>query len=518
VLVSEVPVRDDAGRRGSTQDSVWCLMVDRLRARSHEIEAAIFARVRDGVHDSAGSADAEYVQGLRSTVGAALDYLLAGIDWPRSGWSPHVASPPPPPVPVVALVQARRAARLGVGLDTVLRRYVAGYALLEGFIMEEVEWDELLGRGPALRGMLETSAALLDGLISPVISAYNEEAARVGPPRSALDAGAHGNRAVANVTFATGSSAVERRRARILMATVEVVSERGFAGSSVRLVVERAKVSRRTFYSLFSGLDACVSASLDDALERSSEIVASALERGDSWLEGVRLALAAMLVFFDSEPQLARVCLVHTLGSSPTVTEHRERLIEVFRGQIVTRIESEGQQIPPLGAESVLASIMGIVYARLVSEEQRPLIELLGPLIGTAMRPFVASEQMALAEKRRGDELARAIQAGEADWALPPSLRSDAEVEKEATLPSMLTTPSACRARECLCYLADHPESSNGEVAAGIGVAHRSQISRLLSELAVEKLVSRRSEGVGKRNAWQLTLRGSQVVAGLSEI
>jgi hypothetical protein len=99
----------------------------RLRARQAEIEETIFSRV-DAVSDSTGSDDPAYVAGLRAAVSAAVEYGLADPPWP----------PQPPPV---VLAQVRRAAELGVGLEMVLRRFVAGHGSLVEFIMEEAYRD-----------------------------------------------------------------------------------------------------------------------------------------------------------------------------------------------------------------------------------------------------------------------------------------------------------------------------------------------------------------------------------------
>jgi len=312
----------------------------------------------------------------------------------------------------------------------------------------------------------------------------------------------------------TSPASSVRRRERIVAATVEVVAERGYAGASVGLVIARAKVSRHSFYSHFSGLDGCVSASLDLALERSTAIVVRVMARKGSWVERMRATLAAMLMFFDSEPQLARICLVHTLGGSDAVRSHRERLVAAFRAQVIAAIGAE-VQVSPLLAENVLASIMGVVYTRLVTREQR-LIDLLGPLMETAVRLFAMSEHEAYEERLKSDELARAIRAGEADWILMSEVHVEGDSAAGKELPAGLANPNARRARECLRYLAEHPGSSNREVACGIGVAHSSQISKLLSELAAEGLASRRSLGVGRRNAWQLTKKGRQADRALS--
>jgi len=93
--------------------------------------------------------------------------------------------------------------------------------------------------------------------------------------------------------------------------------------------------------------------------------------------------------------------------------------------------------------------------------------------------------------------------------------------DRVAALPALLSNPSARRGRECLLFIAVQGgrglNPSNREIAAGIGVTHQPQISRLLSQLAAEGLVSKRSYGAGKRNAWRLEPRGEQVLRMLSE-
>ncbi len=79
-------------------------------------------------------------------------------------------------------------------------------------------------------------------------------------------------------------------------------------------------------------------------------------------------------------------------------------------------------------------------------------------------------------------------------------------------LPSKVSNPRAHRVRQCLVYIADHPGSSNREVAAGIGVNHQSQISYLLRALVEVDLVNKTSEGIGKRNAWRLTPHGEMAL------
>jgi hypothetical protein len=72
------------------------------------------------------------------------------------------------------LAQARLAARNGINLDTILRRYFAGYTLLGDFLMQEAEDGGLLG-GSALKRLLRVQAALFDRLIAAVTEEYTRE-------------------------------------------------------------------------------------------------------------------------------------------------------------------------------------------------------------------------------------------------------------------------------------------------------------------------------------------------------
>ena len=387
---------DDTAGRGEAFEEARAGLVGRLRARQGEIERVIFARISDEQFDLTGSENAEYVAGLRAAIVAALDHVLTGIE--------HGVKESTESVPAAAIEQARRAARLGVGLDTVLRRYVAGYSQLEGFIMGEVERDRSLGT-VMLRDVLGRAGMLVEGLISAVSDAYQREVERsdrTAPPGGSTVVSRGGpassSRAARKGARQGRAATAGARRQRIVEAVVEVVAERGSTGASVGLVIERARVSRRTFYEVFpGGIEDGLNAVMDWVLERSVTLVSQRLEQAGSWQDGVREALAALLLFFDSDSALARVCFVETLGGGTAVVEHRERNLRALRSLIVARIESEDVRVQPLAAESVMASVMGVIYNRLLNREPGPLIELLGPLMGTAVTPFVASERMALA-------------------------------------------------------------------------------------------------------------------------
>ena len=140
-------------------------LVARLRGRLTEIEDAIFARART-LAESGGEEDPEYVAGLRATVSESLDFALVHIEKGEE-WTG--------PIPSTAAEQARRSARAGVRLDTVLRRYAAGDRLLGDFVMDEDD------RFPsqALRKVLRVHGPQVDRLMAAVATEYMDEVARM---------------------------------------------------------------------------------------------------------------------------------------------------------------------------------------------------------------------------------------------------------------------------------------------------------------------------------------------------
>src|SRR5580692_547440 len=91
----------------------------------------------------------------------------------------------------------------------------------------------------------------------------------------------------------------EMQRARLLGAAVPVVDELGWSGVTVADIASRARVSRRTFYDLFSNREECLLAVLEDMVERVElDLARAGVEKG-SWVERVRAGLWTILCFLD---------------------------------------------------------------------------------------------------------------------------------------------------------------------------------------------------------------------------
>jgi hypothetical protein len=168
-------------------------------------------------------------------------------------------------------------------------------------------------------------------------------------------------------------------------------------------------------------------------------------------------------------------------------------------------------------AEGVMSSVLGIMHAHIVAERPGPFIQLIGPLMGLALAPYLSAHGVQR-EIEQGDELARMILGGDSRWshlAQPTPQDTEPDAAPDAMFSSDLGDATARRARECLLFLVEHPDSSNREVGVGIDLGHQSLVSKLLAYLAHEGLVTKRSEGKGKRNAWRLTPHGEEITQAL---
>lgn len=175
--------------RGQVTPAARAELAARLRGRADEIEVAVLAQVRR-LAGATGREDVEYVEGLKATVGKIVEYGLEALERGEVDLGP---------IPETALAQVRRAARNGVSIEVVLRRYAAGERLLADFIIEE--GTPLLG--PALRELLTTQRIQIDHVMASVAEEYMRERDRLGASpsqkvemrvRRLLDGAEDGNR------------------------------------------------------------------------------------------------------------------------------------------------------------------------------------------------------------------------------------------------------------------------------------------------------------------------------------
>ncbi|MFZ1153665.1 MAG: TetR family transcriptional regulator, partial [Solirubrobacteraceae bacterium] len=295
---------------------------------------------------------------------------------------------------------------------------------------------------------------------------------------------------------------IEIQRARILTAMVEVCAQKGAANVTVAHVVERAGVSRRTFYEIFNDREACFLATFDEGIARAAGCVLDVYDPEARWVERIESALTALLRFFDTERDTGRLLIVDSLGAGAGALERRQRvLIQMITVVDEGRAQAKaGSGLPPLTAEGIVGGVLSIVHARLLEDQARSLLELTGPLTSMIVLPYLGP-----AAARR--ELAKPTPK-------PHGNSHRAEPNPLGQLDMRLTY----RTVRVLLAVAASPGDSNRAVADRAGISDPGQISKLLSRLEKLGLLSNSGlgAGTGAPNAWTLTKHGEEVHGALA--
>jgi len=292
------------------------------------------------------------------------------------------------------------------------------------------------------------------------------------------------------------------QRTRLLTALAQVCAKHGAANVTVAHIVERAGVSRRTFYELFSDREDCFLAGLEEGLGRMASRVVPAYEQPGKWRERIRASLIELLSFLDDDPVTGRLVIVETLGAGREALRRREHVLaQVIDAVEAGRLEVKGGLDPTrLTAEGVVGGVLSVLQGRLVEGSRVSYLDLLNPLMSMIVLPYFGS-----AAARR--ELSRPV----------PRVERQA-LENGATNPlKELDMRLTYRTVRVLLAIAERPGASNRTVGADAGVTDQGQISKLLTRLEKLGLVTNTGLGPGRGapNSWTLTEQGQAVRAML---
>lgn len=193
------------------------------------------------------------------------------------------------------------------------------------------------------------------------------------------------------------------QRERLLVAMLRAASELGYRGTNVQDVIERAGVSRPTFYEHFSNKEDCFLAAFDSSAKRLREKVgAAALEGGDNWRDRVRFGMEAILGFVRSEPDTARTLIVEARAASAEAVLRRVELLDHFSACLDTQAREllpEGGRYSEITASGVVGGVEALLYSRLCKNQFDRLDRLLPSLMYFAVLPYegheAASQEMA---------------------------------------------------------------------------------------------------------------------------
>jgi AcrR family transcriptional regulator len=164
----------------------------------------------------------------------------------------------------------------------------------------------------------------------------------------------------------------------MIRALADVLTERGYVDTPVAAVLERAGVSRETFYQQFGSKQDCFIAALEDAIGRLADSLDTVLsETTGTPLERYEALLAGYLDAVAARPPIARLFLIETYAAGPEAMRRRLELQQQFV-DAVAHIFGARTAAGRFAAEALVATTISGVTARFVTDDGRGL---------TALRP-----------------------------------------------------------------------------------------------------------------------------------
>lgn len=182
------------------------------------------------------------------------------------------------------------------------------------------------------------------------------------------------------------------QRERLIVAMLNAAAELGYLETNVQDVIDRAGVSRPTFYEHFSNKEDCFLAAFDTSAERLRKKVEAAVGKGgEVWRDRVRFGLQALLRFASREPDTARTMVVEARAASAAAVRRRVELMDDFARCLQADAEELLPERPPPGAmtaSGIVGGVESLLYSRLCRHESDQLEALLPSLMYFVVLPY----------------------------------------------------------------------------------------------------------------------------------
>lgn len=151
---------------------------------------------------------------------------------------------------------------------------------------------------------------------------------------------------------------------RILTAMCELIAEHGYERTTVKLVISRAGVSRKTFYELRGGREPWFLMICEAAGNRLLMRVEAADAANASPIEQAQRTAAALVDFCLDDPEGARTCFVETLAASDRTRAWRDTLLDDLAEAIAHGASSNGDRRAELAARAAIGAVLELVGSR----------------------------------------------------------------------------------------------------------------------------------------------------------
>jgi AcrR family transcriptional regulator len=183
----------------------------------------------------------------------------------------------------------------------------------------------------------------------------------------------------------------QNQRERMLLATAELVAERGYQKTTIELIAKTSRVALVTFYEHFSSKEECFLAAFDESVAAAKEVFAELLDPEDSWQEQISAGLEIFLEMVVKEQARATLCIVESQAAGTTSLARYQAMLESVAPKL-----REGREFNPRSSRlpdglevAIAGGIAWLVHQRLVADDVEDLKLLLPEMLQVTLTPYV---------------------------------------------------------------------------------------------------------------------------------
>jgi AcrR family transcriptional regulator len=183
----------------------------------------------------------------------------------------------------------------------------------------------------------------------------------------------------------------QNQRERILLATVELVAERGYQKTTIELIAKTSRVALVTFYEHFPSKEECFLAAFDESVAAAKEVFAELLDPEQPWEEQVSAGLEIFLEMVVNERARAKLCIVEAQAAGTASLARYQEMLESAAPKL-----RQGREFNPRASRlpdglevAIAGGIVWLVHQRLIADDVDGLMALLPEMLQVTLTPYV---------------------------------------------------------------------------------------------------------------------------------
>jgi AcrR family transcriptional regulator len=190
---------------------------------------------------------------------------------------------------------------------------------------------------------------------------------------------------------------VDHQRQRLLVGAAAAVAEHGYAEMNVEHVLERAGVSRTTFYQQFDNKRECVLVAHEQAFDRLTGELVRACAGQSEWPAKVVAAVAATIDFAVRTPEQAQLLVLETLAAEPVLALRVLASNDFLVGLLRNGREQcpQAASLPELTERALIGATASVIGHRLLFDQADRLPALAPQLVQLILIPYLGNEEAA---------------------------------------------------------------------------------------------------------------------------